>query len=163
MASPNLPRRRRRSEDHDTESVSSAYSEASSAKRPRLDPADDENEIAEADSAGEQSAEDESNEDEVADGEDYAEESDGGSEGSGASEADGNPPPVAPHNGLGPGGYRPGAIVRIKVTNFVTYTSAEFFPGPKLNMVIGPNGTGKSTLVCAICLGLGWGPKVRAK
>ena len=27
-------------------------------------------------------------------------------------------------------------------------------------MVIGPNGTGKSTLVCAICLGLGWGPQV---
>ncbi|PIG89679.1 structural maintenance of chromosomes 5 smc5 [Aspergillus arachidicola] len=54
--------------------------------------------------------------------------------------------------------YKPGAIVRIKVTDFVTYTSAEFFPGPKLNMVIGPNGTGKSTLVCAICLGLGWGP-----
>jgi chromosome segregation ATPase len=25
-------------------------------------------------------------------------------------------------------------------------------------MVIGPNGTGKSTLVCAICLGLGWDP-----
>ncbi|KAJ5887501.1 hypothetical protein N7495_007542 [Penicillium taxi] len=61
--------------------------------------------------------------------------------------------------GVGPGGYKAGAIVRIKVTNFVTYTSAEFFPGPKLNMVIGPNGTGKSTLVCAICLGLGWGPK----
>ncbi|PWY83459.1 P-loop containing nucleoside triphosphate hydrolase protein [Aspergillus heteromorphus CBS 117.55] len=55
--------------------------------------------------------------------------------------------------------YKPGAIVRIKVTDFVTYTSAEFFPGPKLNMVIGPNGTGKSTLVCAICLGLGWGPQ----
>lgn len=62
---------------------------------------------------------------------------------------------------VGPGGFKPGAIVRIKVTNFVTYTSAEFFPGPKLNMVIGPNGTGKSTLVCAICLGLGWGPQVR--
>ncbi|KAL4870394.1 hypothetical protein BDV12DRAFT_165889 [Aspergillus spectabilis] len=56
-------------------------------------------------------------------------------------------------------GYKPGAIVRIKVTDFVTYTAAEFFPGPKLNMVIGPNGTGKSTLVCAICLGLGWGPQ----
>ncbi|KAJ5706769.1 hypothetical protein N7488_006570 [Penicillium malachiteum] len=55
--------------------------------------------------------------------------------------------------------YKPGAIVRIKMTNFVTYKSAEFFPGPKLNMVIGPNGTGKSTLVCAICLGLGWGPQ----
>lgn len=57
-------------------------------------------------------------------------------------------------------GYKPGSIVRIKLTDFVTYTSAEFFPGPKLNMVIGPNGTGKSTLVCAICLGLGWGPQV---
>lgn len=40
--------------------------------------------------------------------------------------------------------------------NFVTYANAEFHPGPNLNMVIGPNGTGKSTLVCAICLGLGW-------
>ncbi|KAJ5670631.1 uncharacterized protein N7477_005994 [Penicillium maclennaniae] len=61
-------------------------------------------------------------------------------------------------SGVGPSGYKAGAIVRIKMSNFVTYTSAEFFPGPKLNMVIGPNGTGKSTLVCAICLGLGWGP-----
>ena len=26
--------------------------------------------------------------------------------------------------------------------------------GPYLNVVIGPNGTGKSTLVCAICIGL---------
>ncbi|KAL2003544.1 hypothetical protein VTN02DRAFT_3434 [Thermoascus thermophilus] len=59
----------------------------------------------------------------------------------------------------GNGEFKPGAIVRIKLTDFVTYTSAEFFPGPKLNMVIGPNGTGKSTLVCAICLGLGWGPQ----
>jgi ATPase subunit of ABC transporter with duplicated ATPase domains len=57
--------------------------------------------------------------------------------------------------------HQPGAIVRVKLTNFVTYTSAEFFPGPNLNMVIGPNGTGKSTLVCAICLGLGWGTQVR--
>ncbi|RAK96747.1 DNA repair ATPase SMC5 [Aspergillus ibericus CBS 121593] len=66
--------------------------------------------------------------------------------------------PSLTQNGL-QDGYKPGAIVRIKVTDFVTYTSAEFFPGPKLNMVIGPNGTGKSTLVCAICLGLGWGPQ----
>ncbi|KAI9760938.1 MAG: hypothetical protein M4579_001314 [Chaenotheca gracillima] len=55
--------------------------------------------------------------------------------------------------------FQPGAIVRVKMQNFVTYTAAEFFPGPCLNMVIGPNGTGKSTLVCAICLGLGWGPQ----
>lgn len=53
--------------------------------------------------------------------------------------------------------HQPGSIVRILVKNFVTYTSASFYPGPALNMVIGPNGTGKSTLVCAICLGLGWG------
>ncbi|KIV77279.1 hypothetical protein PV11_09090 [Exophiala sideris] len=63
-------------------------------------------------------------------------------------------------NGITPSssGHQPGAIVRVKLINFVTYASAEFFPGPNLNMVIGPNGTGKSTLVCAICLGLGWPP-----
>ncbi|PNY25509.1 Structural maintenance of chromosomes protein 5 [Tolypocladium capitatum] len=55
--------------------------------------------------------------------------------------------------------FHPGAIVRVKVENFVTYEKAEFFPGPHLNMVIGPNGTGKSSLVCAICLGLGYSPK----
>ncbi|TDZ51693.1 Structural maintenance of chromosomes protein 5 [Colletotrichum trifolii] len=56
-------------------------------------------------------------------------------------------------------GFQPGAIRRVKVKNFVTYEMAEFFPGPNLNMVIGPNGTGKSSLVCAICLGLGFSPK----
>lgn len=55
--------------------------------------------------------------------------------------------------------YQPGSIVRVTLTNFVTYSKAEFHPGPNLNMVIGPNGTGKSTLVCAICLGLGWETK----
>ncbi|KAL8949981.1 MAG: hypothetical protein Q9222_003959, partial [Ikaeria aurantiellina] len=57
------------------------------------------------------------------------------------------------------GKHQPGSIVRVKLANFVTYTAVEFLPGPSLNMVIGPNGTGKSTLVCAICLGLGWGPQ----
>ena len=56
--------------------------------------------------------------------------------------------------------FQPGSIVRIKVKNFVTYSQVEVFPGPNLNMVIGPNGTGKSTIVCAICLGLGWSPAV---
>ena len=59
--------------------------------------------------------------------------------------------------------HQPGSIVRVKLTDFVTYTAVEFFPGPSLNMVIGPNGTGKSTLVCAICLGLGWGAQVSHK
>lgn len=54
--------------------------------------------------------------------------------------------------------HQPGSIVRIKMKNFVTYTAAEFKCGPSLNMIIGPNGTGKSTLVCAICLGLGFPP-----
>jgi chromosome segregation ATPase len=49
--------------------------------------------------------------------------------------------------------------VRVSVENFVTYEKAEFLPGPHLNMVVGPNGTGKSSLVCAICLGLGYSPK----
>lgn len=55
--------------------------------------------------------------------------------------------------------FQPGSIVRVAVQNFVTYEKAEFYPGPYLNMVIGPNGTGKSSLVCAICLGLGYSPK----
>lgn len=60
------------------------------------------------------------------------------------------------------GDFHPGAIVRMKLKDFVTYTNVEYFFGPQLNMIIGPNGTGKSTLVCAICLGLGWGPQVSA-
>ncbi len=60
-------------------------------------------------------------------------------------------------NGEGASGeYQPGAITRVKLTNFVTYENAVFYPGPNLNMVIGPNGTGKSSLVCAICIGLGY-------
>ncbi|KAI9659689.1 MAG: Structural maintenance of chromosomes protein 5 [Trizodia sp. TS-e1964] len=67
------------------------------------------------------------------------------------------PIPSQHQSGSQPDAHKPGSIVRVQLTNFVTYTSAEFYPGPSLNMVIGPNGTGKSTLVCAICLGLGWG------
>ncbi|KAJ5305792.1 hypothetical protein PENANT_c015G10997 [Penicillium antarcticum] len=131
MSSPNISRRRRDTEDEDSDEPT--YTSSSSNKRPRLNPADE-------------------NESET--GEDSEE---GGS--LSESEESASQIPPAAHPGLGPGGYKPGAIVRIKVKNFVTYTSAEFFPGPKLNMVIGPNGTGKSTLVCAICLGLGWGPQ----
>ncbi|XP_023227302.1 structural maintenance of chromosomes protein 5-like isoform X1 [Centruroides sculpturatus] len=53
-----------------------------------------------------------------------------------------------------------GAIVRIKCENFLTYDSVELIPGPQLNLIIGPNGTGKSTLVCLICLGLGGKPNI---
>ncbi|XP_059830738.1 structural maintenance of chromosomes protein 5 [Hypanus sabinus] len=47
-----------------------------------------------------------------------------------------------------------GAIVRIKMENFLTYDSCEILPGANLNMIVGANGTGKSSIVCAICLGL---------
>ncbi|KAL1464174.1 hypothetical protein WDU94_003846 [Cyamophila willieti] len=58
-----------------------------------------------------------------------------------------------------------GTIIRIKCRNFLTYDSMEVYPGDKLNVIIGPNGTGKSTLACAIVLGLGGKPTVigRAK
>ncbi|KAK0202992.1 hypothetical protein DFS33DRAFT_1437795, partial [Desarmillaria ectypa] len=57
-------------------------------------------------------------------------------------------------------GFIPGSIVRIQLENFVTYDWVEFRPGPYLNMIIGPNGTGKSSIACAICLGLGWSPQI---
>jgi structural maintenance of chromosomes protein 5 len=53
-----------------------------------------------------------------------------------------------------------GSITRIQLENFVTYDYAEFRPGPQLNMVLGPNGTGKSSIACAICLGLNFPPSV---
>ncbi|XP_046478425.1 structural maintenance of chromosomes protein 5 isoform X1 [Neodiprion pinetum] len=53
-----------------------------------------------------------------------------------------------------------GIIVKICVENFVTYDHAIIKPGRNLNVIIGPNGTGKSTIVCAIVLGLGGKPKV---
>ncbi|KAI8074862.1 hypothetical protein BC940DRAFT_362946 [Gongronella butleri] len=56
---------------------------------------------------------------------------------------------------VGDDGYVDGSIVRMVLKNFVTYEYCEFSPGPQLNMIIGPNGTGKSTIVCAIALGLG--------
>ncbi|KAF8324580.1 uncharacterized protein EI90DRAFT_3129760 [Cantharellus anzutake] len=57
-------------------------------------------------------------------------------------------------------GYVPGSIVRVKLHNFVTYDDVEFRPGPYLNMILGPNGTGKSSIACAICLGLGFPPSI---
>ncbi|XP_033376555.1 structural maintenance of chromosomes protein 5 isoform X2 [Parus major] len=51
-----------------------------------------------------------------------------------------------------------GSIVRIFMENFLTYTLCEVRPGPNLNVVLGANGTGKSSIVCAICLGLAGKP-----
>ncbi|KAG7097539.1 hypothetical protein E1B28_004878 [Marasmius oreades] len=57
-------------------------------------------------------------------------------------------------------GYIPGQIVRIQLKNFLTYDYANFHCGPYLNMIIGPNGTGKSSIACAIALGLNWPPSI---
>ncbi|KAL8203253.1 UNVERIFIED_CONTAM: hypothetical protein K2H54_045840 [Gekko kuhli] len=51
-----------------------------------------------------------------------------------------------------------GSIVKIAMENFLTYDNCEVFPGPHLNMIVGANGTGKSSIVCAICLGLAGKP-----
>lgn len=61
--------------------------------------------------------------------------------------------------------YDPGAIKRVRMKNFVTYSDIEYFLSNSLNMIIGPNGTGKSTFVSALCLGLMGKPDVlgRAK
>eukprot|EP00300_Choanocystis_sp_HF-7_P009322 c16372_g1_i3.p1 GENE.c16372_g1_i3~~c16372_g1_i3.p1 ORF type:complete len:1045 (+),score=294.87 c16372_g1_i3:40-3135(+) len=56
--------------------------------------------------------------------------------------------------------FTPGKIISVKMTNFLTYDDAVLYPGPYMNLIIGPNGTGKSTLVCAICLALGGEPKL---
>ncbi|TFK43988.1 P-loop containing nucleoside triphosphate hydrolase protein [Crucibulum laeve] len=60
----------------------------------------------------------------------------------------------------GKDGYIPGSITRIQVRNFVTYDYVQFRPGPYLNMIVGPNGTGKSSIACAIALGLNFPPSV---
>lgn len=49
---------------------------------------------------------------------------------------------------------QPGAIVRLRLRNFMTYNDVELIPGSNLNMIIGPNGTGKSAIVCSIIVGL---------
>lgn len=39
-----------------------------------------------------------------------------------------------------------------------TYDTCEVHPGPNLNLIVGANGTGKSSIVCAVCLGLAGKP-----
>ncbi|XP_074850880.1 structural maintenance of chromosomes protein 5 isoform X4 [Carettochelys insculpta] len=57
-----------------------------------------------------------------------------------------------------PSPFVEGSIVRVKMENFLTYDDCEVSPGPHLNMIVGANGTGKSSIVCAICLGLAGKP-----
>ena len=56
-------------------------------------------------------------------------------------------------------GFKKGSVLRVSMKNFLTYDSSEVFPGPRLNVVLGPNGTGKSTITHAICLACCGGPQ----
>ncbi|XP_044593423.1 structural maintenance of chromosomes protein 5 [Cotesia glomerata] len=56
-----------------------------------------------------------------------------------------------------------GVIKKIYLKDFITYNEVTVTPGRNLNMIIGPNGTGKSTLVSALALGFGATPKTLGK
>ena len=51
--------------------------------------------------------------------------------------------------------FRPGCIVRLRMEDFMHYHDQTVQPAPGFNVVIGHNGSGKSAMVNAICIGLG--------
>ena len=51
--------------------------------------------------------------------------------------------------------HLPGAVVRMRARNFMTYTDMVCLPSPKVNIIAGPNGSGKSSIVSALLIGLG--------
>ena len=48
-----------------------------------------------------------------------------------------------------------GAVVKVTLRNFMTYVNETFWPGPNFNVVVGANGSGKSSIVTALCICLG--------
>ncbi|XP_054161003.1 structural maintenance of chromosomes protein 5-like [Oppia nitens] len=59
--------------------------------------------------------------------------------------------------------YKNGNLVRLLLKDFMTYKRVEITAGPHLNLVLGPNGTGKSALVCSIIIGLGGEPSTTGR
>lgn len=53
-----------------------------------------------------------------------------------------------------------GKIYMIHLENFLTHSEATVFPSAELNILIGPNGTGKSSIVAAIIIGMGGSTKI---
>ena len=51
--------------------------------------------------------------------------------------------------------FRPGCLVRLRMEDFMHYHDQTVQPAPGFNVVIGHNGSGKSAIVNAICIGLG--------
>ena len=51
--------------------------------------------------------------------------------------------------------YKNGAIRRIQLTDFMTHQSFDMEPHPKINIISGVNGSGKSSILLGIAVGLG--------
>uniref|UniRef100_A0A7E4VMQ2 Structural maintenance of chromosomes protein 5 n=1 Tax=Panagrellus redivivus TaxID=6233 RepID=A0A7E4VMQ2_PANRE len=62
--------------------------------------------------------------------------------------------------GFTPEQFSPGSIKKLVFRNFLTFDDLTLQPGPNLNVLIGPNGCGKSTVNCGICLASGGSPKL---
>ncbi|KAL7678285.1 hypothetical protein ACOME3_004515 [Neoechinorhynchus agilis] len=56
-----------------------------------------------------------------------------------------------------------GAIVRLSVMNFMSFSKFVWIPDSKFNVVLGHNGAGKSSLMCAICLVMGGHPSLSGR
>jgi len=56
---------------------------------------------------------------------------------------------------LPPDQYKHGNLVSMKLHNFMTFDDLDLSAGANLNFVLGPNGTGKSAVVCGLIIGLG--------
>lgn len=54
-------------------------------------------------------------------------------------------------------------FLKILFTNNRTYDELKFYPGDHLNIITGPNGTGKSSIVAAIILGCGGEPALLSR
>ncbi|CAP24184.1 Protein CBR-SMC-5 [Caenorhabditis briggsae] len=52
-----------------------------------------------------------------------------------------------------------GSLLRVVFHNFLTYEHTSFIPTASLNMILGHNGSGKSSIICGICLACGGSPK----
>mmetsp|Transcript_38319 Transcript_38319/g.95079 ORF Transcript_38319/g.95079 Transcript_38319/m.95079 type:complete len:1065 (-) Transcript_38319:299-3493(-) len=52
-----------------------------------------------------------------------------------------------------------GTILRVKVTNFMCHHNLEVELGPRINFIVGENGSGKSAVLTAMCLALGTNAK----
>uniref|UniRef100_A0A182PUN3 Structural maintenance of chromosomes protein 5 n=1 Tax=Anopheles epiroticus TaxID=199890 RepID=A0A182PUN3_9DIPT len=56
-----------------------------------------------------------------------------------------------------------GKIASVSLQNFVTYDSVVLYPDEYLNIILGPNGTGKSAIVAGIVLGMGGNCKLLSR